>query len=73
MTNNFRELFKDAKSYRKRPVVVQAVQAFTPQIIRTLEGDMVANAGDWIVRGVKGEYYPCKPEIFEKTYEEVGK
>ena len=37
--------------------------------IRTLEGTMVANVGDWIIRGVKGEFYPCKPDIFEATYE----
>lgn len=37
--------------------------------IFTLEGAMMANIGDWIIRGVNGEYYPCKPDIFEKTYE----
>lgn len=40
-------------------------------IIRTLEGDMTADTGDWIIRGVKGELYPCKPDIFEATYEAV--
>jgi hypothetical protein len=40
-------------------------------IIPTLEGDMIANVGDWIIKGVKGEFYPCKPDIFEKTYEKV--
>lgn len=40
-------------------------------VIRTLEGDMVANVGDWIITGVNGEHYPCKPDIFEKTYERV--
>lgn len=40
-------------------------------IIRTLEGDMRASYGDWIIRGVKGEFYPCKPDIFEATYEPV--
>lgn len=39
--------------------------------IRTLEGDLSAAPGDWIIRGVKGEFYPCKPDIFEATYEEV--
>ncbi len=39
--------------------------------IPTLEGVMRANPGDWIIRGVKGEVYPCKPEIFEATYEKV--
>lgn len=38
-------------------------------IIKTLEGDMTASLGDWIVKGVKGELYPCKPDIFEATYE----
>ena len=43
-----------------------------PQVvIRTLEGEMLAGKGDWIIRGVKGELYPCKPEIFEKTYDPV--
>ena len=39
--------------------------------IRTLEGDMTANVGDWIIKGVKGEVYPCKPDIFEATYDPV--
>ena len=41
-------------------------------IIQTLEGQHIANEGDWIIRGVQGEYYPCKPDIFEMTYERVG-
>ena len=40
--------------------------------IHTLEGDHYAFIGDWIIRGIKGEFYPCKPDIFEKTYEEVS-
>ena len=39
--------------------------------IETLEGTMKANNGDWIIKGVKGEYYPCKPDIFHATYEQV--
>jgi len=38
-------------------------------VIATLEGEMVGNAGDYILRGVKGEFYPCKSEIFDATYE----
>jgi hypothetical protein len=38
-------------------------------IIRTLEGDMRASYGDWIIKGIKGEFYPCKPDIFEETYD----
>jgi hypothetical protein len=37
-------------------------------LIQTLEGKMVASLGDWIIKGVKGEFYPCKPDIFEQTY-----
>jgi hypothetical protein len=44
-----------------------AGQIFIP----TLEGVMTASEGDWIIKGVKGEFYPCKPDIFEATYEKV--
>lgn len=78
--------------YRKRPVIVEAVQwtgknfkemdKFINQrfeyyegsetlVIHTLEGDLDALPGDWIVRGVRGEFYPCKPDIFDMTYEPV--
>ena len=82
------------KKYRKKPVVVEAVQwtkknedevvAFLntgtrhfcvehPVIaICTLEGVMYASPGDYIIKGVHGECYPCKPDIFHKTYEEVA-
>jgi hypothetical protein len=40
--------------------------------IHTLEGVMRGDVGDWIIRGVSGEFYPCKPDIFEKTYEPVA-
>lgn len=39
--------------------------------IYTLEGVMKCSKGDWLIKGVKGEFYPCKPDIFEATYEEV--
>ena len=39
--------------------------------IKTLEGDMEVSEKDFIIKGINGEYYPCKPDIFEKTYEEV--
>ncbi len=39
--------------------------------IETLEGTMKADAGDYIIRGIKGEVYPCKPDIFEATYEKI--
>lgn len=40
-------------------------------LIHTLEGTMEASVGDYIIKGINGEFYPCKPDIFEKTYEEV--
>lgn len=57
--------------YRKKPIVVEAYRHFgeRPCIIHTLEGSMRANPGDYIIIGIKGEQYPCKPDIFEATYE----
>lgn len=89
--------------YRKKPVVIEAVQ-FTRRFmwpdwfhdavsdctvttyntgkfsdpsgpcfaeIKTLEGVMTVSEGDWVIRGVKGELYPCKPDIFAATYEAI--
>ena len=80
--------------YRKKPVVIEAIQyqredniltvqefvgeslKYNPDdneyYIITLEGNMKASVGDWIIKGVQGEFYPCKPDIFEKTYEKVA-
>lgn len=57
------------KKYRKKPIVVEAYQTQEELIIHTLEGDLRADPGDYIITGVNGEKYPCKPDIFEKTYE----
>lgn len=43
----------------------------TKATILTLKGEMTANLGDWIIKGVNGEFYPCKPDIFDKTYENI--
>lgn len=87
----------EAKQYRKKPVVIEAVQfvlgtstktemlAFCPTAnigapdnndtdirwfeIPTLEGDMYVSDGDWVIRGVAGEFYPCRDDIFRQTYE----
>lgn len=40
-------------------------------VIQTLEGEIVISKGDYIIKGIKGEYYPCKPDIFEESYERV--
>ena len=73
--------------YRKKPIVIEAEQWHVgdPAIdgmlyngadgfyyIATLEGLMRVSNGDWIITGVKGEHYPCKPDIFEATYELVN-
>ena len=56
--------------FRKLPVVIEARRAAPEgETIKTLEGVMHASPGDWIIRGVNGELYPCKPDIFAKTYE----
>jgi len=92
------------KKYRKRPVVIEAIQLTTTNIdevyrwvngpqnqgnfpdcnvgcidpddglfkIKTLEGPHLACPGDYIIKGIKGEFYPCNPDIFVATYEEAG-
>jgi len=50
---------------------VGGIKGLSGLIIPTLEGDHVAEQGHWIIKGVKGEYYPCKPDIFKLTYEPV--
>lgn len=57
--------------FRKKPVVIEAFQTEVPMDIETLEGTMHASPGDWIITGLRGEQYPCKPDIFEKSYERV--
>lgn len=57
--------------YRKKTVVIEAYQTDKTMYIETLEGVHRADPGDWIITGVKGEQYPCKPDIFDKTYEKV--
>lgn len=59
------------KKYVKKPVVVSAYQTDKEVTIHTLEGNMKANTGDFIITGINGEQYPCKPEIFFQTYQEL--
>lgn len=44
---------------------------FIELTIPTLEGNMIAHHGDWIIKGISNEFYPCRPDIFEKTYEKI--
>ena len=57
---------------KKMPVQAYQYDGREPLIIRTLEGDMIAQPGDWIITGIHGERYPCKPDIFVATYEELA-
>lgn len=76
--------------FRKKPVVIEAVQWFPKKsngfigiddfgvewtvmerCVQTLEGPLRVSPGDWIITGIKGKRYPCKPDIFEATYEPV--
>ena len=47
-------------------------EEMTKLYIKTLEGNMLVSHGDYVIKGVKGEFYPCKPDIFKKTYEEYN-
>lgn len=71
MTNCPNGIRTSVKQYRKKPIVVEAYQTDAEFDIETLEGTMHANVGDFIITGVNGEKYPCKPEVFWQTYEEV--
>jgi len=57
--------------YQKKPIRIYAYLTKEQKVIKTLEGNMTANVGDYIITGVNGEQYPCKPDIFKKSYEEV--
>ena len=59
------------KKYRKKPVIIEEYQTDVAMVIHTLEGDLTAQPGDYIITGIAGEQYPCRADIFEETYEEV--
>jgi hypothetical protein len=63
---------EDLLRVRKLPVVVHAKKMDEPFVCRTLEGDLRGDAGDYLMIGVQGEVYPCKADIFDKTYEVLG-
>lgn len=62
--------------FRKKPIIIDAEQWFPEKnekyFIDTLEGIMEVSPGDWVITGIKGEKYPCKPDIFEQTYEAIS-
>lgn len=57
--------------FRKKPIVIEAVQLTREIEVKTLEGKMTGRPGDWLITGVNGEQYPCKDDVFQKTYEPV--
>ena len=65
-------IMEKAEQYCKLPIPITAYQTDKEFDIETLEGTHHASIGDWIITGVKGEQYPCKPDIFEKTYIKCG-
>jgi hypothetical protein len=54
------------------PCILAKINGKEELLIKTLEGDMLARYADYIVKGIKGEWYPVKPDIFEATYDEVA-
>lgn len=61
----------DVEAFVGRPLELRNMDGVLCPVIPTLEGEHIASPGDWIIRGIKGEHYPCKPEIFAVTYEAV--
>ena len=57
--------------FRKKPVVIEASQLTERREIKTREGALFGEPGDWLITGVEGEIYPCGDAIFRKTYEAV--
>jgi len=55
----------------KKPIQVRAVRMETPFRVETLEGELIGNAGDYLIEGIEGELYPCKPQIFCATYDKA--
>jgi len=66
--DNKERYLKDAGWYVKKPILIRAVQMNEPFMVRTLEGVLRGNPGDYLVEGTQGELYPVKKEIFESTY-----
>lgn len=61
------------RKFRKKPVIIEAYQTDKEIIVQTLEGPLRAAPGDWIITGIRGEQYPCKPDVFSRTYEMIDK
>lgn len=72
MSQGMKETFESygPKKFKSVPTVKRVIgPVHTPWSIPTLEGIMTADIGDYIIEGVRGEFYPCKPDVFAKSYE----
>ena len=69
--NNWDEIKEFTNGTAHTLTIERRIDGIATCIIPTLEGQHIATEGDYIIKGVQGEFYPCTPDIFEKTYEEV--
>jgi len=67
------QYLSEPKRYIKKPIVIIARKVLKRHFIPTLEGTMVVNVGDYLITGVEGDEYPCKPQIFKNTYRYAGR
>lgn len=65
------ELPKVAQTFVKRPIKIRAMRIYEDFEVETKEGVMRGKPGDYLIKGIEGEVYPCDKAIFDKTYEEV--
>ena len=70
--NNWNEILEFTNNTAHTITIEKRMDGKCTCIIPTLEGEHIANEGDYIIKGVKGEYYPCKQDIFEMTYEQIN-
>ena len=72
LTNkNYSEIIEWLSSYNVESYTLKSID-FSGLYIKTLEGDMKANIGDYIIKGIKNEFYPCREDIFRMTYDECN-
>ena len=68
---NWEEIQQFTNNTAHTLVIERRINGKCTCVIPTLEGEHIANENDYIIRGVKGEFYPCKPDVFELTYEKI--
>lgn len=68
---NINEIYKFVGDAWTGDIIVHPNNSLYEIVIRTLEGDMTVSPGDFIIKDIQGKFYPCKPDIFEQTYEKI--